>query len=97
MANFVVTAPGTIMHDIVAAYELGKMPEISSIGPDWEDALTNRPVGSDPVTLLIISFAAQFGATVTAEIVKKYLIDRSGRIDSEENIEVHKKETDDEK
>ncbi|AUQ52321.1 hypothetical protein PhaeoP83_04103 (plasmid) [Phaeobacter inhibens] len=97
MTDFRVKLPGTVASDLIAAHEAGQTPQISSIELDWDDSLSNRPAGSDPVTVLIISFGVQVGATLTAEIVKKYLIDKSGRSDKSTEIEVQEKETEDEK
>lgn len=97
MADFRVTLPGTVASDLIGAFDAGQTPQISSIEPDWNDALSNKPAGSDPITVLIISFGVQVGATVTAEFVKKYLIEKSDRSGKTTEIKVQEKEIEDEK
>lgn len=66
----------------------GQLKDVKTINKAVSDPFDTKPVGADATTILLISFATQTAAAVTAEIIKRYLIDRLGGKAKETDISV---------
>lgn len=91
--EFEIEARSSVVDAIQKGVENGEYPQISSISQKTDfDPFANKPFGTDPIVAIIVGFTVQVGATVTCDLVKKYILDRKKDEIKDNEIKVKEKE-----